>query len=64
MDWHPEYSLLRSTRQELVPLVGVVLLVLGLGVPHEDPGVAALDGPTVAALTPVEVLDLDRKSVV
>ena len=52
-----------SARQELIPLVGVVLLVLRLGVPHEDLGVAALDGPAVSALAAIEVLDLLRRQV-
>src|SRR5712691_9438373 len=54
---------LASAGQELVPLVGVVLLVLGLGVPHEDPGVAPLDGSPVPPLAAVALADLLRRHV-
>src|SRR2546425_5238888 len=47
-----------SAREKLVPFVAVVLLVLRLGVPHEDAGVTALDGTAVTPFTAVALPDL------
>src|SRR5437016_11515575 len=52
-----------SAREELVPFVAVVLLVLRLGVPHEDAGVTALDGTAVTPFTAVALPDLLRGHV-